>query len=81
MALAAMDQAGAEPENAVVIGDTVYDMQMACAARTGAIGVSWGYHSPEALRAAGAAVLVDAAAELPEAIESLIAGCTSREHP
>lgn len=68
MALKALNMAGAAPENAVVIGDTVYDMKMACAAKIGSIGVSWGYHTPEALRDAGADLMVETAAELPKAV-------------
>ena len=50
----AMAETGARPENTVMIGDTVFDMEMAVAARTHAIGVDWGYHEPEELTAAGA---------------------------
>ncbi len=42
------------PERAVVVGDTIYDVEMAQAAQTGAIGVAWGYHAVADLRAAGA---------------------------
>jgi len=38
----------------VMIGDTSYDMEMGRAARVRAIGVAWGYHSPDRLMAAGA---------------------------
>lgn len=72
MTHAALDAVGARPQEAVVIGDTVYDMEMAKAAGTRAIGVSWGYHAPEALRAAGAALIVDTAEALPPAIEELL---------
>lgn len=54
MALAAIAEAGAAPETSVVIGDTSFDMGMALAAGAGAIGVSWGYHDPKELAAAGA---------------------------
>ncbi|MGE0210923.1 MAG: HAD-IA family hydrolase [Parvibaculaceae bacterium] len=54
MVLQAMAEAGAEPERTIVVGDTVFDVEMARAARARAIGVSWGYHRPEALTAAGA---------------------------
>lgn len=68
----ALDAVGAAPHQAVVIGDTVYDMEMAKAAGTGAIGVSWGYHAPAALRAAGAALVVEEAAALPPAIGDML---------
>ena len=50
----AMADAGASPETTVMIGDTSYDMLMARAAGTRALGVGWGYHPPHELRAAGA---------------------------
>lgn len=56
---AAMAEAGARPEQAVMIGDTVFDMQMAASAGVRAIGVSWGYHAPEELLGAGAECVAD----------------------
>lgn len=50
----AMADAGAAPETTWMIGDTSYDMQMARAAGATAIGVAWGYHEADELRAAGA---------------------------
>ncbi|RZF64202.1 HAD family hydrolase [Sphingomonas populi] len=50
----AMADAGASPETTVMIGDTSYDMLMARAAGTRALGVGWGYHPPHELHAAGA---------------------------
>ncbi len=54
MAIAAMADAGAEPEKTVVIGDTTFDMAMGVAAGAAAIGVAWGYHEPKELIGAGA---------------------------
>lgn len=54
MVLESCRQTGVLPENTYVIGDSIYDMQMAKLAHANAIGVSWGYHTPEALREAGA---------------------------
>lgn len=68
MALTAMDEAFAAPENTLMIGDTVYDMECAVAAGIGAIGVSWGYHDAEELLAAGAKAIAHDAAELEEMI-------------
>jgi len=51
---AAMAEAGAEPDQTLMIGDTSYDMAMARAAGVTAIGVSWGYHDAEDLLLAGA---------------------------
>ncbi|MFM6951370.1 MAG: HAD family hydrolase, partial [Novosphingobium sp.] len=51
---AALLEAGAQPEHAVMIGDTAYDMAMAVNAGVRALGVDWGYHTPEELVEAGA---------------------------
>jgi phosphoglycolate phosphatase len=51
---AALSDAATPPGLAVMIGDTAYDMQMARDAHVPAIGVDWGYHHPDELRAAGA---------------------------
>jgi phosphoglycolate phosphatase len=54
MILRAMQEAGAEPCNTVMVGDTSYDMEMARSAGVGALGVAWGYHAAERLHLAGA---------------------------
>ncbi len=54
MVLECCDGTGVKPSRTVVIGDAVYDMQMARAAGAGAIGVSWGYSTVDALEATGA---------------------------
>jgi phosphoglycolate phosphatase len=59
MVLNALRATGAAPARAVMVGDTVFDVEMARAAGVAAIGVGWGYHPAEALRAAGAAVVID----------------------
>lgn len=51
---AAMQEAGALPTDTAMIGDTVYDIDMARAAGARAIGVGWGYHEAGELAAAGA---------------------------
>lgn len=50
---------GVERHNTVVVGDTEYDMAMARAAGTRAVGVGWGYHSTERLLRGGAEHIVD----------------------
>ena len=54
MVQAAMDRVGVEPETAVMIGDAVFDMQMAKAAGIEALGVSWGFGTADELIGAGA---------------------------
>lgn len=54
MVLASLAEAGVDPENAVVIGDTRFDIEMAVNAGVTPIGVAWGYHEPQSLLSAGA---------------------------
>ncbi len=61
---AALFDAAANPEHAVMIGDTAYDMQMARDAGVRAIGVDWGYHHPRELLAAGAEYVAETPAQL-----------------
>lgn len=65
IALEAMAETGVDPSNTVVIGDTVYDMEMAKSAGAAAIGVSWGMHPEHELRRAGADRLITSFQELP----------------
>src|SRR3546814_6453894 len=51
---AAMIEAGASPSQSVMIGDTTFDILMANDAGVRALGVEWGYHEAQELRAAGA---------------------------
>ena len=60
------------PQHAVVVGDTVYDMEMARAAGAVAVGVGWGYHDALELEAAGAAAIVHDSAELPATVVGLL---------
>jgi phosphoglycolate phosphatase len=71
MVLAAMRETGAAPEDTVVVGDTVFDLEMARAAGARAIGVAWGYHPASALRAAGADAMIAAFAELLPTLDRL----------
>ncbi len=70
MLQAAMAEAGAAPEHTVMIGDTAYDMAMARAAGTRALGVAWGYHAAEELLASGA----QAVARTPAELEDMLCG-------
>ena len=51
---AAMRATGAGPEETLLVGDTSYDIEMALAAGAVPVGVDWGNHPAEELRAAGA---------------------------
>jgi phosphoglycolate phosphatase len=65
----ALQEAGASPYEAVMIGDTSFDMAMARAAGVRAIGVAWGYHTADELRAAGAAAVAATVAELKDLLD------------
>ena len=71
MVLAAMRETGALPHDTVVVGDTVFDVEMARAAGARAIGVAWGYHPAQALRDAGANAMITDFSELAGALARL----------
>ncbi|WP_114227103.1 MULTISPECIES: HAD-IA family hydrolase [Sphingomonas] len=73
MALEAMMEAGATPEQSVVIGDTGWDMGMARAAGAHAVGALWGYHDGAELQRAGAHALARDPAEVHDLMNRLIA--------
>lgn len=77
MMLDAMAETGAAPEHTVMVGDTVFDIEMARAARTAAIGVSWGYHEPAELSAAGAHHVIDTFGELEGTLAGLWGGANA----
>ena len=52
-------ETGVDARHVVMIGDTVFDIEMAMNAGARAIGVGWGYHEPDELRDAGAEVVLD----------------------
>lgn len=64
------DEAGIAPARTIVIGDAVFDMQMAKAAGATAIGVAWGYASVTALIEAGADRIVSDAADIVDFMEN-----------
>ncbi|KTT70313.1 HAD-IA family hydrolase [Sphingomonas endophytica] len=66
----AMAQAGAAPHMTAMIGDTGFDMAMARAAGARAIGVTWGYHREEQLRAAGAQAMARVCIDLPGCVRA-----------
>ncbi len=65
---AALCAAGADAGEAVMIGDTAFDMAMARSAGVRAIGVDWGYHERIELLAAGA----EAVAADPQQLEEYL---------
>lgn len=71
MLLEAMAETGAGSADTVMIGDTTFDILMAVAAGTPSVGVSWGYHDPDELAAAGADGIVDRYSELGGALAAI----------
>lgn len=69
---AALFEAGAQPSEAVMIGDTSFDMLMARSIGVAAIGVSWGYHAASELTASGARQVVETAQALAAALEETL---------
>ena len=71
MVLNALRDTGVAADDAVLIGDSIYDMQMAKAGGIRAIGVAWGYHPPADLIAAGADVIVEDFGALDNALDTM----------
>lgn len=70
----AMAQIGADPGETVVVGDTIFDIELAKNAGTHAVGVKWGYHDPEELMAAGARSVIDRFDALHQALDEIWSG-------
>lgn len=68
----ALAETGVAADDAVMIGDTSFDMAMARRAACGALGVSWGYHPVEELHASGAHAVLDHAHEIRAAVAALV---------
>jgi phosphoglycolate phosphatase len=71
MVQGAIGEAGVKPADTLMIGDSIYDMEMARAAGAYAIGVTWGYHRADALIAAGAQQVIEDFVELVPSLERL----------
>jgi phosphoglycolate phosphatase len=72
MLMQALAATGTTPDNAIFIGDTTFDMQMAKAAKLRSIGVAWGYHEAEQLVAAGAYRVASVVGELQNYIRDFL---------
>ena len=72
MLQAAMSEAGAAPERTVLVGDTSYDMRMARNAGTFGLGVDWGYHGRDELKAAGADAIAMKGADIPSFVSTFL---------
>jgi phosphoglycolate phosphatase len=74
MLLRAMADVGVGAAMTMMVGDTTFDMIMARNAGVVGIGVGWGYHGPDELQAAGAAVVVETGPALAPALEAIMRG-------
>ena len=73
MLLAALAETGSDAADAVMIGDTEFDVAMGRAAGMATVGVTWGYHPRHRLEAAGADLVIDDYAALDDALARLTA--------
>jgi phosphoglycolate phosphatase len=73
MIVRAMSETDVGPRDTVMIGDSTFDMEMACRAFVRGVGVAWGYHPVEHLERAGAHVIVPEFARLSAAVDALFA--------
>ncbi|MEQ1649372.1 MAG: HAD-IA family hydrolase [Hyphomicrobiaceae bacterium] len=71
MIMSAMQETGVDPAQTVMIGDSSFDMAMARAARVKAIGVTWGYHTTDALNSAGAHAIAETSADLLTLLDNI----------
>ncbi len=67
----AIRETGAAADSTWLIGDTSFDMEMAVAAGVRPIGVNWGYHPDEALREAGAEIVLERFEQLLELVDEV----------
>ena len=72
MVIQALGEANVEAADAIMVGDTAFDIEMACAAGVRAVAVSWGYHGRDRLHCAGALRVVSDMKELRDYLFELI---------
>lgn len=68
---AALAATGVPATRSAMIGDTSYDMVMARAAGSLAVGVAWGYHLEVELREAGAEAIAHSPADLLPILDAI----------
>ena len=74
MILQAMREVGVDAADTVMIGDALFDIEMAHAAGVKPIAVSWGFQPRSALEAARPCAIVDSFGELEETLAALWQG-------
>ena len=71
MLLTALAETGCAAEQAVMVGDTEFDIRMGRAAGFSTVGVAWGYHPRARLEAAGADRVIEGFDALDAALEAI----------
>jgi phosphoglycolate phosphatase len=77
-ALGIAETVGAEPGRCWLVGDSPVDLQTARAAQMVGIGVTWGFRTPEQLRAEHPAALIDRPEELVSLVHASRQVCSDR---
>jgi phosphoglycolate phosphatase len=72
MLLRAMDETSAGKAETVMVGDTVFDIELGRNAGVATIGVTWGYHDAAELLAAGAHAMIETFDDLHDAIRRVL---------
>ncbi|MEL7173325.1 MAG: HAD-IA family hydrolase [Pseudomonadota bacterium] len=67
-----LSETGVAPHEAVMIGDTRFDLEMAANARVAAVGVSWGYHPVSALFDAAPHSVIEDFSEIDAALSAAL---------
>ncbi|HEY9055762.1 MAG TPA: HAD-IA family hydrolase [Aurantimonas sp.] len=65
---------GLDPSQALVVGDSVFDIEMAKTAGASALGVAWGTHEAAPLLASGAYAVAETVEELEALIDAWLPG-------
>ncbi len=77
MLLDILEDLGVKAEEALMIGDTTFDLQMARNARTASLGVCTGSHGREELESLGPVACLERVVELPEWLATVRADAVS----
>ena len=72
MIFAALSETSIDKSNAVMIGDTTFDIDMAMNAGIRSIGVNWGYHGATELMECGALCVINEFHELQSALNKVV---------
>ncbi|MEE8119541.1 MAG: HAD-IA family hydrolase [Gammaproteobacteria bacterium] len=73
-----LDELALLPEQALMVGDTEYDLEMAANANIRAIGVSWGVHAVSRLQGFSPLTILDSIHDLPMFLDEKFAPSKSR---